>query len=1041
MLLDTPTHTRACCGLRFQDLTLKDLNWADAYTYPWGMSCCDFHVRNALPSRIPIMVAFTPTTDELLAVWPRVRGGGRSAGSDGVTLESADRDPGAIARSVADQLADGSWAPTPWRRVQVDKPGGGVRELAVPAIRDRLLAAALLSRIEPLLRQRIHASVHAYVPGRGAHSAVEQVESWRQQGDRAAFSADIRDYFPSISIPRLFARLSTWLPQQLEVLAMIRCLVETPWSDGGPVRGLPQGLSLSPLLSNAYLTDIDRAQTLLGHYLRYCDNLLLLGPDRDGLERRGEALIQGLGELGLHLKPHGTVCAPLSAGIPFLGFTLTDQGVRPGRASLDHLQEAIAEADAHAFAQGAELPRANLDQHVQRWASYFRRPLPPAASTPRSDAPELVQGATALLDEAKLLWTSGHLDHLTALRPRAEALSELRDLAFHRAWGAYCLAAGLHSDAEKALRRHLALAPADACAQWLLAILHLRDRRPHEALAAADACIEIDPGFVEGWRLLASCYRLLGAETLAASAERSAATVPRDTSAGVAELLTVAKERPRTISTSPERDAVLRLLGGHDAMHAIGGSDSSGRAHYRHRNARIDHDLFRDHLAGRAVVASYLVRADGTARVAALDIDIASKVLQRHRYHDEALAGLRQRALEAACALRDTAVAEGLDPVLEDSGGRGYHLWFFFENAVPALRARDLLLAIRQRAGDLPSGINLEVFPANERPDPEVPGNRLRLPCGVHPVTRRASRILDRQGQPVAHALQAILGARRIVACDLERVFTGAVRPAPAAVAAADPVATLLSGCAVLQALEHKVADYRHLAHHERWVLGSCLKPLGEAGHAAAHRILGQCQNYDKSQTDKNLRRTKDQPIGCRRIQLMLPGLATNEVCRCSFRLREGRYPSPTCHVGLMPHRPVDDPAAVKAKPRPIQANTGGQSPQPMPAPTLASRPVAERLQRARQLARSTDPVPVTTAALIHAAKSDQAAPQPAPSCTSASIAIDEDEALVAAVLSAQERLSSSRTQLAERLAAAGGRLQTRRGSFHLIDGRPCLEL
>jgi len=512
----------------------------------------------------------------------------------------------------------------------------------------------------------------------------------------------------------------------------------------------------------------------------------------------------------------------------------------------------------------------------------------------------------------------------------------------------------------------------------------------------------------------------------------------------VSELLAVATERPRTISTSSERDALLRLLSGHDEMHAQGSSDSSGRALYRHRAERIDPDLFRAHLAGKAVVASYLVRRDGTVRMAVLDIDIAAKTLLRHRYDDERLSELRQRALSAARSLLGAAESLGLAPVVEDSGGRGYHLWFLFEDPVPAERARAVLLAVRDHAGALPDGINLEVFPAHDRAEPEVPGNRMRLPCGVHPVTRRASRILDRQMQTVAHPLQAILGARRIARCDLERCLTGTVRPAPAAVAAADPVTTMLDGCAVLKALVGKAADLRHLAHHERWVLASCLKPLGEAREAAVHRIIGQCQNYDRSQTGKNLRRIYDQPIGCRRIQLMLPGLTTTKVCRCRLPQRAGRYPSPTCLVGILPIRPGDDPAKCPSR------NTSGTT-RPTPPERAVASGVAERLQRARHLARNPQAIVPPEALAVATAPSAatpplarDSVPAPAPPApASATLPPDDadDEALVAAVLAAQESLQAGRARLAGRIAAAGGNLRTARGSLRLVDGRPCLEL
>ena len=55
----------------------------------------------------------------------------------------------------------------------------------------------------------------------------------------------------------------------------------------GPSDGIPQGTSLSPLLSNMYMADLDLAMhdwitSLSGRYWRYCDDILVVIPDEDG---------------------------------------------------------------------------------------------------------------------------------------------------------------------------------------------------------------------------------------------------------------------------------------------------------------------------------------------------------------------------------------------------------------------------------------------------------------------------------------------------------------------------------------------------------------------------------------------------------------------------------------------------------------------------------------------------------------------------------------------------------------------------------------
>ena len=71
-------------------------------------------------------------------------------------------------------------------------------------------------------------------------------------------------------------------PRQFREKVVARGLVQR-----GPLKGIPQGTSLSPLLSNMYLADLDLAMhsqisALGGKYWRYCDDILIVIPDRNG---------------------------------------------------------------------------------------------------------------------------------------------------------------------------------------------------------------------------------------------------------------------------------------------------------------------------------------------------------------------------------------------------------------------------------------------------------------------------------------------------------------------------------------------------------------------------------------------------------------------------------------------------------------------------------------------------------------------------------------------------------------------------------------
>jgi RNA-directed DNA polymerase len=90
-----------------------------------------------------------------------------------------------------------------------------------------------------------------------------------------------------------------------------------------PGKGLPIGNLNSQFFANVYLNGLDqfvKHELCCRHYLRYCDDFVLLSPDRDELVGWRERIATYLREaLALELNPRERL-RPVSDGIDFLGY-------------------------------------------------------------------------------------------------------------------------------------------------------------------------------------------------------------------------------------------------------------------------------------------------------------------------------------------------------------------------------------------------------------------------------------------------------------------------------------------------------------------------------------------------------------------------------------------------------------------------------------------------------------------------------------------------------------------------------------------------
>lgn len=276
----------------------------------------------------------------LTEAWYKVRANNGRSGTDGVTVEAFGRRLFEHLGRLRTQVQSGSYVPRPLLQASIPRDGKAPRLLAIPAVRDRVLQAAVAHVLTPVLDPTFEDSSFAYRAGRSTRMAIEQVIRLRNDGWRWVVDADIHAFFDEINHTMLLAKLQPACHDE-GVVTLVRRWLETPIrrKDGHlivPERGIGQGSPLSPLLANLYLDAFDEFVEAKGWRLvRFADDFIVFCRKREDAEVALELTEEALSSLALRFAPDKTRLTHFSEGFVFLGVRFEDDSAlaqSPGAA-------------------------------------------------------------------------------------------------------------------------------------------------------------------------------------------------------------------------------------------------------------------------------------------------------------------------------------------------------------------------------------------------------------------------------------------------------------------------------------------------------------------------------------------------------------------------------------------------------------------------------------------------------------------------------------------------------------------------------------
>jgi len=315
----------------------------------------------------------------------RVKSNKGCAGVDRLDIAATIRKlrQGNNGQQLRQSLLDGSYQPQPVLGVEIPKPSGGVRQLGIPTVQDRIVQQAITNVLTEIYEPKFSKSSFGFRPMRSAHNALTMASHYIREGRVYVVDIDLEKYFDTVNHDRLMHRLSQDIDDK-RVLKLIRLYLQSGLMRNGVVerrqRGTPQGGPLSPLLSNIVLDELDKELERRGHkFSRYADDCQIYVSSQVAAERVKDSITLFL-EHKLKLKVNREKSAATRVTErSYLSHRFTSSGeIRISSGAQAKMKKRVRTITKRN--RGRELGQIvkELTQYLRGWQHYFKLALKPS---------------------------------------------------------------------------------------------------------------------------------------------------------------------------------------------------------------------------------------------------------------------------------------------------------------------------------------------------------------------------------------------------------------------------------------------------------------------------------------------------------------------------------------------------------------------------------------------------------------------------------------------------------------------------------------
>lgn len=316
--------------------------------------------------------------ENMLQALHRVERNQGAPGIDGMTVKDLRQYVKENWAHTKETLLEGTYKPSPVRRVELPKPGGGIRLLGIPTVVDRLIQQALNQVLTLIFDPNFSPYSYGFRTGKKGHDAVRQARDFIQQGYKVVVDTDLSKFFDRVNHDMLMSRVARKVKDK-RVLKLIRAYLEAGVHQGGVVtkseQGVQQGGPMSPLLANIMLDDFDKELTRRGHkFVRYADDTNIYVKSFRAGRRVMDSItkyLEGKLRLVVNLEKSAVDRPSKRKFLGFSFYTGKQIGIRLAPKTIERLREKIRELTQRKTPIPMKDRVKELSQYLMGWMGYY----------------------------------------------------------------------------------------------------------------------------------------------------------------------------------------------------------------------------------------------------------------------------------------------------------------------------------------------------------------------------------------------------------------------------------------------------------------------------------------------------------------------------------------------------------------------------------------------------------------------------------------------------------------------------------------------